>query len=473
MRQGQPIVINNAATHPFYQSPESKSWGICAIAGFPLKYGDEVIGAFTATYLEPHVFNEEELLLLNLLAEHSAVAVRNAGLFSNSQRRLRDMSALVEMAKQVTGNLILESVLQTTVQNLRGLMNARASTITMLSEEGDELIVKAADGVDPDFIHVRMNVLDSISGKVVREGQLAYTRDSHNDPEFIFFDQILRSLLVVPLVIRDKPIGTLAVDSDQPNAFTESDIQLMTIAAAQVSIAISNAGLFETVEERAAELAEAYDELKESDRLKDELVQNVSHELRTPLTFVKGYVDLLMDGDRGLLTSEQQEYLQIVADKTDDITRIIDDIITLQRIDEGNLQLEILSMAELLNTAVANHSMVAEKKGLFVRMSTTGEEGWVNIDRGRINQVLDNLIANAIKFSPDGGTISVAMFEKDGSVWVSVADEGIGMPAEKHQRIFERFYQIDGSSRRRFGGTGIGLAIVKRIIDAPSWRNMG
>lgn len=466
VRQGQPIVINNAATHPFYQSPEAKSWGIYAIAGFPLKYGDEVIGAFTATYLEPHVFSEEELLLLNLLAEHSAVAVRNAGLFSNSQRRLRDMSALVEMAKQVTGNLHLESVLQTTVQNLRGLLNARASTITMLSEEGDELIVKAADGVDPDFLNVRMNVLDSVSGKVVREGRLAYTRDSHNDPEFIFFDQILRSLLVVPLVVRDEPIGTLAVDSDQPNAFTESDIQLMTIAAAQVSVAISNAGLFETLEERAAELAEAYEELKESDRLKDELVQNVSHELRTPLTFVKGYVDLLMDGDRGLLTPEQQEYLQIVADKTDDITRIIEDIITLQRIDEGNLQLEILSMAELLNTAVANHSMVAEKKGLYVRMNATDEIGLVSIDKGRINQVLDNLIANAIKFSPDGGTISVTMFETDDSVCVSVADEGIGMPAEKHQRIFERFYQIDGSSRRRFGGTGIGLAIVKRIIDA-------
>lgn len=466
VRQGQPIVINDASSHPFYQSPESKSWGICAIAGFPLKYGDEVIGAFTATYLEPHVFSEEELLLLNLLAEHSAVAVRNAGLFSESQRRLRDMSALVEMAKQVTGNLHLQSVLQTTVENLRRLLNARASTITMLSDDGRELIVKAADGVDPEFINARMAVESSVSGKVVQEGKLAYTRDSHSDPEFIFFDLVVRSLLVVPLVMRDEAVGTLTVDSDQPNAFTESDKQLMTIAAAQVSVAIANAGLFETLEERAAELAEAYDELKESDRLKDELVQNVSHELRTPLTFVKGYVDLLMDGDRGLLTPEQQEYLQIVADKTDDITRIIEDIITLQRIDEGNLQLEVLSMAEMVSTAVASHSMVADKKGLRVQMESSGDAGWVNIDRGRINQVLDNLIANAIKFSPDGGTISVGMFERDNMVCVSVADEGIGMPAEKHKRIFERFYQIDGSSRRRFGGTGIGLAIVKRIIDA-------
>ncbi len=466
VREGRPIVINDAASHPFFQSAQARSWGISAIAGFPLKFGNEVIGAFTTTYKEPHVFSEEELLLLNLLAEQAAVAVRNAALYADSQRRLRDMSALVEMAKQVTGNLHLESVLQTTVQSLRRLLTARASTITMLSEDGEQLIVQAADGVEPEFMNAHMRLEGSISGKVVREQKLVYTRDSHKDPEFLFFDLAVRSLLVMPLIIRDVAIGTLSVDSDQPNAFSESDKQLMTIAAAQVSVAIANARLFEEREKRAAELAVAYEELKESDRLKDELVQNVSHELRTPLTFVKGYVDLLMDGDRGLLTPEQQEYLQIVADKTDDITRIIEDIITLQRIDAGNLQLEAMPMVEMIQTAVASHSMVAEKKGLTVRMAPSQAQGLVRIDKGRINQVLDNLIANAIKFSPDGGVIMVSMLEQEDTVCVSVSDQGIGMSSEKHQRIFERFYQIDGSSRRRFGGTGIGLAIVKRIIDA-------
>jgi len=306
---------------------------------------------------------------------------------------------------------------------------------------------------------------------VVQNAELVYIRDSYTESDFLFFDEVVRSLLVVPLIVRDQPVGTLTIDSDRPHAFTESDTQLMTIAAAQVSVAIANARLFEELEERAAELAIAYDELKESDRLKDELVQNVSHELRTPLTFVKGYVDLLMDGDKGLLTAEQQEYLQIVSDKTDDITRIIEDIITLQRIDSGNLQLEVLSMAELLRTAVISHRIVADKKGLSIVCTIPSEQkGLVRIDKGRMNQVLDNLIGNALKFSPDGGTIRLSMTENDEDVLVSVVDEGIGMPAEKHQRIFERFYQIDGSSRRRFGGTGIGLAIVKRIIDAHDGR---
>lgn len=466
VKKGKPIVINNAAKHRFFQSETSQKWGICAIAGFPLKYGDEVFGAFTATYLNPHTFSQDELLLLNLLAKQAAVAVRNAALFDDSQRSLRDMSALVDMAKKVTGNLKLQSVLQTTVQLLRSLLNARASTITMLSEDKQELIVKAADGVNPEFLNARMKIEESISGRVVQNSQLLYARDSHNDPDFLFFDEVVRSLLVVPLVIRDEPIGTLTVDSEEPNTFSESDIQLMTIAASQVSVAIANANLFEELEARATELKAAYDELRESDRLKDELVQNVSHELRTPLTFVKGYSDLLMDGEMGLLTTPQQDALTIIVDKTNEITRIIDDIITLQRIDAGNLNLKPEAMAEMLQVSVANHQLVADQKGLTINVELPSEKGFVNIDKQRITQVLDNLLGNAMKFSPDGGSITVSMKVKNNKVLVAVADEGIGISPEQHERIFERFYQIDGSARRRFGGTGIGLAIVKRIIDA-------
>ena len=466
VQSGEAIVINDAPNHPFYQSKESQKWGIQAIAGFPLKYGEDVLGAFTATYLHPHVFSEDELLLLTLLAEQAAVAVRNASLYANSQRRLLDMSALVDMAKQVTGNLKLQNVLQTTVQILRNLLNARASTITMLSDDKEELIVKAADGVNPEFGNARMRLEGSISGEVFRTSRPVYIQDTHSDPNFVFFDETVNSLLVVPLIIRDAPIGTLTVDSADPYAFSESDVQLMMIAGAQVSVAIANARLFEELESRATELKEAYEELKENDRLKDELVQNVSHELRTPLTFVKGYVDLLIDGEMGLVTDEQLSALQIISDKTTDITRIISDIITLQKINSGNLKLETVSMKSLIELAVAGSRFVAERKNVDIVPVLPEAPGLVMIDKGRINQVLDNLIGNALKFSPDGGVIQVLMEEREDDVLVVVKDQGIGIPQEKHKKIFERFYQVDGSARRRFGGTGIGLAIVKRIIDA-------
>lgn len=466
VRGGEAIIVDDAPEHPLYQGPEASNWGVCAIAGFPLKHGDHIIGAFTVTYLEPHTFTPDELLLMNLLADQASVAVENARLFAEAQQRLRSMSALVDMAKQVTGNLKVELVLQTTVQRLQTLLDARASTISLLSEDGEELIVEAAAGIKPEYHRVRMKLGEGVSGRAVKDQRVIYVRDTQDDPDFLFFDPILRSLLVVPLVARNEVIGTLSVDSDRANAFSESDVQLMTIAGAQVSVAIANARLFEAVEERAAELAVAYRELKESDRLKDELVQNVSHELRTPLTFIRGYVDLLLDGEMGIVTIDQQQALQIVSNKTDEVTRLVEDIMALQRINEQNIGREPFSMTRLLHTAVDCHRMSANQHGLDLVYDAPPTEGTVVGDKGRINQVLDNLIGNAIKFSPDGGAITLRMVERRDDVVVVVADEGIGLAPEKAARIFDRFYQVDGSSRRRFGGAGIGLAIVKRIIDA-------
>jgi len=142
----------------------------------------------------------------------------------------------------------------------------------------------------------------------------------------------------------------------------------------------------------------------------------------------------------------------------------------MQRIDSGNLNLKLESVGEMLKTTVSNHQLVADQKGLTIKVSLPPEEAIVKIDKQRINQVLDNLIGNAMKFSPDGGSISVSMSLDNKHVLIIVADEGIGISPEQHDRIFERFYQIDGSPRRRFGGTGIGLAIVKRIIDAHRGR---
>jgi GAF domain-containing protein/two-component sensor histidine kinase len=466
VREGRPFIFEHVAGSNPLAGIDPRAAEIEALAGYPLRYSGRVIGALTAGFAEPHAFSQDELLLLNLLADQAAVAVENTRVFNDAQQRLRSMSALVEMAQQVTGNLRLERVTATTVERLQELLAARASTIALLSEDGSELVVVAAAGVKPQYRHVRIKLGEGVSGRAIKEMRTIYVRDTHAESDFLFFDPVLRSLLVVPLVSRNRVIGTLTVDSDRPHAFSDSDIQLMTIAAAQVSVAIANARLFEQVELRAAELAQAYEELKESDRLKDELVQNVSHELRTPLTFIRGYVDLLVDGEMGPLQPEQQSALQIVSQKTSEVTRLVEDIMALQRIRPDNLLVEEFSMRDLLLEAVECHRMTARNHGLDLTLDAPEGAALIAGDRGRLTQVLDNLISNAMKFSPDGGVIRLQLEKGEDDVLVTIADDGIGVPPDKLTRIFERFYQIDGSSRRRFGGAGIGLAIVKRIIDA-------
>jgi signal transduction histidine kinase len=289
--------------------------------------------------------------------------------------------------------------------------------------------------------------------------------DTHH-VDFIFFDPVVRSLLCVPLMVRERVIGTLAVDKDVPDGFTPVDERLLTIAAAQAAVAIENARLYEELKERAARLGQAYTDLQALDRLKDELVQNVSHELRTPLTFVKGYIELLLDGEMGQINEQQRESLAIVADKTNAIARLVSDILFLQQIEHQSLQLSDLNLVEVVRRALQSNQPPATAAGITLQAMAPPHLPPVRADRDRVNQVLDNLIGNAIKFSPNGGSITVQLEEANDMVQVSVSDTGIGIPPDQTERIFERFYQVDGSATRQFGGAGLGLAIVKRIVEA-------
>jgi len=461
----QPIIINDVR--------HSKRWQ--TLAGFeyircwmvvPMLASSTVIGVITLDSASLNHFGDREAWLAQTLATQAGLAVHNARLYTDARERLHYMSAMVDVAQQVTGKLRLDSVMQTTVQLLKELFKARASTVALLSEEEDELEITAGTGIQAKFQRVRIPTGMGVSGRVVDSLQPVYIPDAHNEDDFLFFDEVVRSLLVVPLIHRGEILGTLTVDSDRPDAFTESDLQLMTIAAAQVSIAIAQARLFEQLENHAVVLTRAYIELKENDRLKDELVQNVSHELRTPLTFVRGYVDLLLEGDMGALTPAQAEALRIVSDKTGEITRLVEDIMSLQRIHTDNLNVEWFSLPDLLQYNIDIHQVSDGKDKIDFRLQALYRSGNILADRGRLNQVLDNLIGNAIKFSPDRPEITIRLLEREHDLLLAIADKGIGMPADKTERIFDRFYQADGTARRRFGGAGLGLAIVKRIIDA-------
>jgi signal transduction histidine kinase len=241
---------------------------------------------------------------------------------------------------------------------------------------------------------------------------------------------------------------------------------LLTIAAAQISTAIDNVRLYNDLEQHAAELELALGELREATRLKSEFVQNVSHELRTPLTFVLAYVELIREGSLGQVPVEVQNKLTIISEKTRAITRLVDDVVSLQKIEAGKLRFEATAPHQLVDKAAfgASASAAEHQIDIVAHSSPDLPAVWVDVDR--IGQVFDNLISNAIKFSPTGGQIKITAEPAADFIKFSVQDQGIGIPADKLERVFERFYQVDGSTTRRFGGAGLGLAIVKQIVEA-------
>jgi signal transduction histidine kinase/DNA-binding response OmpR family regulator len=208
-------------------------------------------------------------------------------------------------------------------------------------------------------------------------------------------------------------------------------------------------------------------ELREMDRLKSDLLANVSHELRTPLTSLKGYAEALSEELLGPLTDAQREALEVSARNIDRLLFMINELLSYARFESGGAPLERRAL-DLGGVArqVVESAFVARGPDLNLHLSV--EEGLppVDADGQRIAQVLDNLLTNALKFTPEGGRIDVKLWREGGEVVVEVADSGIGIPREEQQRIFERFYQVESTSTRKYGGIGLGLAIVRQILDA-------
>ncbi len=460
---GRPLMIKDLEREERHDAEERRG----AELAVPISLGDHVHGVLEAYRAEPNAFDESDLFILESLSNQIAIAVENARLYDSMNRRLAEVTTLYMLANQISSSLDLGQVLDSVVNILRRVLNCRGCCIFLLDRDREWLEIRAASGIKPRWQReARLRLGEGISGLVAKEAKPLYIPDTQNDPRFVVFDPVVRSLLVVPLAFKGKVIGTLNVDDDKPNAFEEEETRLLSIAAAQAAAAIEHAKLFQDLKERAEKLAQAHRELQESDRLKSEFVQNMSHELRTPLTFIKAYVELLLGGTMGPLSERQRESLQIVADRTNTIIRLVNDILSLQQIERGDMRFSALSMSEVVRSCLRGAEATAREAGLELKEDVAPDLHPVWGDRARLGQVLDNLIGNAIKFSPDGGTITVRLRNDDGFVRVDVIDQGIGIPNDQLTKIFERFYQVDGSSKRRFGGTGLGLAIVKEIVEA-------
>lgn len=205
---------------------------------------------------------------------------------------------------------------------------------------------------------------------------------------------------------------------------------------------------------------------KELERMKSNFLSVVSHELKTPLHSIKGFVDIILMGKTGPVTELQRDFLGTVQEQTGHLQRLIEDLLEFSRLESGQVKLRPteVALAELGATVVAKLSPLAASKPLQLDMLLAADFPIIEADPMRVEQVLTNLIENAIKFTPAGGAVRVLGWDRGSMVEIAVADTGIGVPPAERERVFERFYQVDSSARRRYKGTGLGLTICKHIV---------
>ena len=276
--------------------------------------------------------------------------------------------------------------------------------------------------------------------------------------------------------IQRRSNGAIALGSRTPNHYGERHIDFMTSIGAQIAVAIENARLYtktkelsenleKKVEDRTIALQQAYEELKTIDIMKNELISNVTHELRTPLTIVNSSIYLIQEGESD---PDKKLLLKKGIQNLDRLDTLIGQLVDYAKI-SAHPRLENLETAdinEIVRKTIEEISPVADKDKITIKTSLENDLPKIIAEKKKIQQILSNLIGNAIKFNKTGGTVFVKTKRKDDFVKVSIKDTGIGISKDEQKKIFDKLYQTDGSITRKYSGTGIGLAIVKSYVEA-------
>jgi len=387
-------------------------------------------------------------------------------------RRNRELDLLNRVSRALSVILDQQQLYLTILDEVRQALDVAAASIWLIESGTGELVCLEATGSERETVRGwRLDPGEGIAGWAASRGESVIVPDTRADPRhFKGVDQQIglgvRSIMSVPMRARRDVIGVLQVVDTTVNRFQPSDMTLIEPLAATAAIAIENARLFAKEEQRAAELAAALEQQKELDRLKDQFIQNVSHELRTPLGLIQAYAQLLVEGDLGELQPNQYEPVSVIARRTHVLTKIVDDLTAIWETEAKRTQTELVEFSDLVLNLVPDFKVAAENAGLSLEVQVEPDLPPVLGDSTHLGQMLDNLLGNALKFTPSGGTVSVWLRQDGDDLLLRVSDTGVGIPADQMGRVFERFYQVDGSMSRRYGGAGLGLALVKDVVEA-------
>ncbi len=380
---------------------------------------------------------------------------------------IKELTVVHEIDKNILENLDLQALLQFVVGKARELTGADAAFFGFV--EDDVIVHHSFNGIHTeDFKRIRLEKGAGLGWLAIQEKKPIIVDDFFSDqrlkkaPYQEVEKEGLKSFLVVPIISRGRdPVGVLYVANRNRRKFRKDQVRTLTTLASQSSVAIAHAKLFE-------EIKRAYEELKSLDSLKTNILTNVTHELRTPVTIIKSSLEIAREEKD---PKEKNKYINIASSALIRQERIISNLVEAMRIEKAEIKLnfEEVNLYHLITLIEAEFRYAASKKELMIKVDI--DKGLTVIgDYSYLAQVLRNIFDNAVKFNKDGGEISVSVEKKDGEVVVCVEDGGIGIPKDKLEKIFDRFYQIESSTSRRYSGTGMGLAVAKKIVEAHGGR---
>ncbi len=425
-------------------------------------------------------------------AENEAIRDLNRALEAHAAeltQRNAELHVMAEVSQAVTASTNLSQLLQTSLSRLCDLLGAKYGAIWRWNDALCGLQIEAQTNFAPaEVADINMGYRGRLSGSPVltafHESRMIPVVDAKQDPEYLPFRHYaehmdFRGTVYIPLLYHGKPTGVLSFYFQDRHDFPPEEQRFLLSVSSQLAVAIqlavnveelraARSHLEAQVQERTRELEQTIVKLTQADRMKDEFLSILSHELRTPLNAIMGFGSILDDELVGPLNEMQHTYLSRMLGGGDALLGLINDLLDMSRIQAGKFTLEPLAfpLQRVLQSVQDNLAPLAAKRHHTMTLEAPSDLPLVYADEQRIAQVLVNLVNNAIKFTPDGGTIRVTARRDGSAIRIAVEDSGIGIAPEDMDRLFKPFSQLDMSDTRIAGGTGLGLSITKALVEA-------
>jgi GAF domain-containing protein len=442
--------------------------GYRTVLGVPMLKDNELVGAIMIFRQKVEPFSDKHIDLLTNFAKQAIIAIENVRLLNELRQSLQQQTATADVLKVISRSTFdLKSVLQTLVESAGRLCEADYATITR--QKDGVLFFAEAFGYSSEFIeYVKAMPVErgrgTATGRALLEGRVIHIADVLADPDYTWAEaQRLggyRTVLAVPMMREGVPMGVLTLTRSEVRPFTEKQIELVLTFADQAAIAIENVRLFDEIQDKNRQLAEASEH-------KSQFVSSMSHELRTPLNAIIGLTDMLVTNAARFGTEKAKEPLQRVHRAGTHLLGLINQVLDLSKIEAGKLELnpQTVQLAPLIDEVVGTARQLAEQNKNRLLVEAQENLGELTVDSMRLRQILLNLLSNACKFTKAGEVKLRVKKVVDGGNWIeaAVADTGIGMTPEQQAKLFEEFIQADSSTARQYGGTGLGLAITRKL----------
>lgn len=384
-------------------------------------------------------------------------------------QRNRELSVLNSISEEITKSLEIDQIIVGAFTKTVEIMGADTGWVLLIDETQEVLRPVAYHGEQPEVVatmFAKMNTRPELITwasdfkEAIAVADLSHTEEKINKVFIEIAKRLgLRSVLIASLQSKDHTLGLLIVANRQKHRFKEHEQQLITAIGRQVGVAMENARL-------VTSLQEALQQLREANRHKDEFLATLSHELRTPLTAILGWTEILAERDNN--DAEMVAGLGAVLNNAQVLQKLINDLLELSRIENRVLKLELepTNLNLVIMSAIQTVKQVADNRQITIEQHLAPTLPPLNVDSNRLQQVFWNLFTNSIKFSRTGGHIQITTSSQDKkSVEVKIEDNGIGIESDFLPLVFERFRQADSSSTRRYGGLGIGLSLVKLLVE--------